>query len=310
MAIGLMEANSSLDTRRREEELAAHAHRMNNAIRMLEDRVMGSTRENTRHTRMPMLLMALQQAHRQEGGQGFGVPMQGAPPGISGEDVPLGMDEGMVRMASAIGQDLALYSLDKEAGIGQVMGNMAKSLKPAAAGLGASLSKGLSSAGTGISNAAQGLKGMVMPKLQPIGKLQGAVQGVSNTAQQAKGALKAPIQAAPKLAPAPPAPAVTANKTAPVPAVQSSNTAATEPTFADKAQKAWAQSGLANGGYKTKLPLLAGGLLAVGGLYAGAKKGFEVLGREKEPDQYNSGGAIPAHGVNQYGVPDRNTPFA
>jgi hypothetical protein len=112
VAIGLMEANRSLNTRRREEVLSAQAEQMNHAFRMMEDQKMMPVREGARHARMPLILMALQAAHGGGAGMGMGMPMQGVPRQLMGEDVPLGMDEGMVRMASAIGSDLAHHALD------------------------------------------------------------------------------------------------------------------------------------------------------------------------------------------------------
>lgn len=358
VAIGLMEANRSLDTRRREELLSAQAERMNHAFRMIEDQKMLPVRAGAQHTRMPMILMALQAQHGGDSGMGLGRPLQGVPRQLMGEDVPLGMDEGMVRMASAIGQDLAGHALEKDAGIGAVIGNLGKSLKPAVAGLG----KGLSSAGKGVSSALQGAgKGVQGFLGNAKGKLQGALGGGAaknpflsppkpahnpfNSAAQSAASTRATNVASnaaagkvlPPSTPATPAAPVGGKvdptrvvKQSPVAATQSGNRAtqqvqpaggkvqpAAQPPAAPSGeegggfdlQKAWDRTGLSDGKWKYKLPMLAAGAAGLYGLHAGAKKGLEMLGREPHAAQYNQGGAIPAYGVNQYGVPDRSTPF-
>lgn len=71
-------------------------------------------RRNAEHTRMPFILMAGRPDNGGDigfagGGGGMGASAtQGMPRSLQGSDVPLGYDEGMVRMASAIGSDLAL----------------------------------------------------------------------------------------------------------------------------------------------------------------------------------------------------------
>lgn len=186
IAVGLMEANRSLDNRRREEHLAEQAERMNAAFREMEAAKMFQLRERMRHSRMPLILMAM----RPQGGggmPGLGLPLQGSPRFLTGEDVPLGMDEGMVRMASAIGQDLALYSLEKDAGIGAVLGNLGKSFGGAAKGLKSgigALGQGLSSAGKGLGSALQGAKNFT------VGKLQSAQQMGSSFLAGAKNKLQ------------------------------------------------------------------------------------------------------------------------
>lgn len=342
-AVGLMEANRSLDNRRKDEELAAHAARMNLAFRVMEDRMMAPVRENSTHTRMPMLLMALSQ-HGREGG------------GVSGADVPLGMDEGMVRMASAIGRDLAA-ELQKEAGIGQSLGAIGAGMKSMGQGAGKSLLGGLQRAGgalqklpgvasikppslgAGASSGAGGLLQAAKGKL--MGTAQGVQKGVSNalggvtpkTPMPASAVPKvipkapsaavapSPAKAAPMGAPSPAAPKAPVG-TAPKPPGAPTGTPSPTPTQPSASpqppggegggfdiQKAWERTGLSGDKWKTKVPALIAGAGAAYGLYAGAKKGLEVLGREQEPARYNEGGAVPAYGVNQYGVPDRSTPF-
>lgn len=345
-AVGLMEANRSLDTRRREEELRAHAARMNMAFRMLEDRAMQPVREGAAHTRMPLILMALS-ANRGRGGMGIGAPLPGVPRELLGEDVPLGMDEGMVRMASAIGQDLAGYAFDKEAGIGQVLGNLGKGLgtglKSSVGGfgansrfLGAAKSMGVSpvqkpgALGQAFSSAKGSLKAnltsggrlqakfdAVSPKPPPLPNQpltrgsfrQGATTRMLNEGKAIDAArVTNPTAVGQSPYRNPVTPGAPKGQVAPVGGGTSTPTGGGEDGGFDL-QKAWERTGLSNGAWKTKLPMLAAGAIGAYGLYAGAKKGLEVLGREPEPARYNEGGAIPAYGVNQYGVPDRSTSF-
>lgn len=339
IAVGLMEANRSLDGRRREEHLEAQAERMNAAFREMEAAKMFQLRERMRHSRVPLILMAMQ-PRGGGGAPGLGMPMQGSPRYLTGEDVPLGMDEGMVRMASAIGADLAHHALEKDAGIGSVMSGLSNVLKGQKNPL-AGISKGVSGflggskapAGGGA-GFLQGAKNKLQGALQGFGQgkaknpfmspppaahnpfggaQQAAAQTRKTTVQQgrAAGTVQAPAK------PATPAQPV-GGKVEPAAPVQKSPVEAAQAAAPDTGaaggegfdlQKAWQRTGLSDGAWKWKLPTLAAGAAGMYALHAGAKKGLEVLGREPHAAQYNAGGAIPAYGVNQYGVPDRSTPF-
>ena len=92
------------------EDSQAEAAAMNNRIRALEQLRMMQVSMPLRYTRPPMIL-----------GPRIGVGHGGSDPVVEGGDtmgIPLGMDQGMVRTASAIGRDLAQGSLMKMAGIG------------------------------------------------------------------------------------------------------------------------------------------------------------------------------------------------
>jgi hypothetical protein len=344
LAIGLLEANRARNARLREEMLSAQAERMNHIFRMIEDQKMAPVREAARHTRMPLILLALQAARGE--GVGLGAPLQGVPRQLMGEDVPLGMDEGMVRMASAIGSDLAHYALEKDAGIGQVLGNVAKgfgtglkSMAQTASGFGAtsrflraakemgvtpvqkpgvvgqSLSKAKSYIKRNFTSAGrlQAKFDALTPKPPPLPHepltrgsfFQGNTRRMLNEGKAIDEARARARQAlaAQQVQPPPPPPA----QAAPPGGAAAGSSAPGEEGF--DLQKAWQRTGLADGKWKWKLPAIAAGAAGLYALHAGAKKGLEILGREPHAAQYNAGGAIPAYGVNQYGVPDRSTPF-
>jgi hypothetical protein len=62
----------------------------------------------------------------------------------------------------------------------------------------------------------------------------------------------------------------------------------------------WDRTGLSGGRWKTKVPLMVGGLAAGAGLYAGGKAALNYLGKEPQPYSYG-GGAQLQPGVNEYG---------
>lgn len=111
------------------QEQKAQAEELNQIARELEP--INQASEGLRHTRAPVFV-APDMPRR--GGRGMGL-----------EDVPVGMDEGMVRLASIAieaGQTLA-----KQAGVGEMLMNFGKSLGPAAAASGAA---GAAGAGGGL----------------------------------------------------------------------------------------------------------------------------------------------------------------
>lgn len=106
---------------------------------------------------MPFILMA---GRAEDGGLGFtgspgGQPIvQGAPRALQGSDVPLGYDEGMVRMASAIGADLALMSQKNAAfNLGAVGTTLSKGLGSAGKAISSGVSRATGAVGTAVGNA-------------------------------------------------------------------------------------------------------------------------------------------------------------
>jgi len=263
---------------------------------------------------------------------------------LSGQDVPLGMDEGMVRLAEAIGRELAYVDLDdmnKEAGIGSTAGNLFKSV-------GGSIAKGLSApkvSGT-IKNITSGVKATIG------GAVQSAQQGVKNVAAKAQQGLSQISgrlqqfgqQSAPSGTPEwmqqkgvlgqSPGKTTGSKPMETSGPAQAPGTQSSTAPFQDTAPNAGAgqgpgqppppqqaqpsapslqeiadRAGLSNGRWKTKLPMLGAAALGTYGLIQGAKKISDTLSTESKPAQYNQGGATPAFGVNEWGVADRNTPF-
>jgi hypothetical protein len=406
-----------------ESELQAQAYEMSERMRAARALMMQPINEKLQHTHAPLILAA-----RRTHGM------------VSGEDVPVGMDEGMIRMASVAGRvfahvDLNAVDFDKEAGIGGLVGGVAKGIggvaKGAVGGLyrgGAAIGRGVGSLGTGIANRAKGLVGGIKSAPGSIGqKMTNLGSRVENWGKSLGNRLEtgvkslpppsataklptAPIQAAngqmlpaptklppmkgsvqaPPAAPAgapgphayrsPPAPAATgtvgkappkpdvsteptggqtqapqpppaaqsagalqgppprANPPIPgatlppppprgqavppaQPVVQPAPATAQSPTASTGTQtpagtvegpqkpgwleKNWQQSGLADGGWKTKLPMLAAGGLGLYGMYQGAKALKNYADKEPEPYAYGAGAPQPASGVNQYGYADR-----
>lgn len=110
---------------RQAQELAAerheHALRVSEALRdMRTARVLGLV-EAAKHTRMPVILRAEPVP---------GADTDGGLSGIPGTAIPLGFDDGMVRIASAIGADLA--QMEKDAGFVQNVQNLAAPIKQVA----------------------------------------------------------------------------------------------------------------------------------------------------------------------------------
>lgn len=394
LAVGMMAAGRASDQQAEDNRLRAQAQAMNEAFRALEAQKMMPVRERMAHTRMPMVLMAMRPQGGGGGGMGLGAPLENGPPMMTGEDVPLGMDEGMVRMASAIGSDLALYSWAKEAGIGGAFGNVMKGFGSAVGGMGRGAGMGLMRAGQATARApgavGGAIKNFAVGKLQSAGqavqgaknKIQGAVTGAERGLNRVAGRLEnfgakmeqkglgqasqatqkpfsqmsagqkqlaadarlnrmqqggfqpgGKVQSPagqPQGMPQPPktpqdagvhppaaqgAQLPSGGKSEPQPVKETTPGAPETPKPEGEGgggfdiQKAWERTGLHNGQWKWKLPMLGAGLAGMYGLYQGAKKGLDILGREPGPEQYNAGAAMPAYGVNEYGAPDRSTPF-
>lgn len=111
------------------------------AVRALAAMELMQANDRLRHTRPPVLLEA--------GPEGSPLPM------LSGGAVPLGLDEGMVRLASVVGAGADLAHLEKNGGLmnmlakgpaGQALGNVGQRIAGGAAGLGKRIASGLGSA--------------------------------------------------------------------------------------------------------------------------------------------------------------------
>lgn len=188
-------------------------------------------------------------------------------PPLMAEYYPPGLDSGMIRMASAIGADMA--QMEKEA----ISFN--------------AISFG---AGKGIGGAFKAVKNTV-----------GNIKNVASTPKINWGAASA-AKAAPKIpnASVVKAPATGMMKT--TPAAPTSIAAATQNSGPGLLQR----TGLfdAQGNFRKGRALAAAGLIGAGylGLKA-AKKGIDYMSREPAPASYNSGGNQLQMGVNQYGYP-------
>lgn len=115
-ALGYSSLANSQSERDRQDELHAQAKAMNAQLAYVRHLVMAPVEEGFRHTRAPVILSA------------------GHSPGMmSGSDVPVGMDEGMVRMAQAAGVAIdELEQWEKDAGIGTTILNAGKAVGAAA----------------------------------------------------------------------------------------------------------------------------------------------------------------------------------
>lgn len=252
-----------------EESQILEAARMNAAFREFEEARMLKARERVAHTRAPFLLSPTR-----------------SPGMLSGSDVPVGMDEGMVRLAHVMGRTLAHVDIDqitKEAGIGTVL--------TSAAG---ATSKALSNVSKGFTSGLKRMTGQSLlgqsAAMKPGPSLQAALNArASNMGLSSRNFNK-----------------ITINRRAPGPTkhgirTRPAGTVSPPPkSFAER-------SGMGNGSWKWKLPVLG----AAGfGLY-GVSKGVGAatnFGKSESPE-YSYGGASGASGVNAWGVPDRTMPY-
>lgn len=237
--------------------------------------------------------------------------------------VPVGMDEGMVRIASAIGADLA--GISKEAapfptmGIGAAAGGFKNMLSGAAKGM-----------FNGVKNPAVGALGKVRQGFQEMGahmtdvgnKAMGikAPAGQSQLAQMrsmhanqnlvaSAGTARPPTMKAPGLQPAQTAAPKTSIQAAPEvinPAKGVNGQAPTAPAAGAGGPGLLQRTGLFNdqGKLRTGRLMGAGALLGAGYLgYKGLQKGIDFMNEHPAPANYNLGGAQLPMGVNQYGNP-------
>lgn len=130
----------------------AHDEQRNRAIQALVALELAQANNGMRHSRVPLILGAGRPGQGEFGNDQF--PFSDIAPMMSGSSVPLGLDEGMVRMASqVIGAGADLAYLDKEAGptlggLGQALGNAGRSLAGGVAGLGKKLTSTAATAAT------------------------------------------------------------------------------------------------------------------------------------------------------------------
>ena len=311
-------------------------------------------RRNAEHTRMPFILMAGRPDNGGDigfagGGGGMGASAtQGMPRSLQGSDVPLGYDEGMVRMASAIGADLALMHEKNAINFGAI----GKSMGGVASRAGGVIRSGATKAMGAMGNAASTTRNALFgpgvkfkppapPKIPtPTPHVAPGVGAPVNSVGVKPPAAPKPVQpqqpaGQPYRAPAPkpvaatppPAPPPQAAPPAPPPAappnqvMAGSAEANARPgaTAGNAIKPGWEQTArdhldrakkdLGNGQWKGKAALLGAGALGTYGMYRGAKALGNFMAKEPEHHASNEGGAIPAYGVNQYGVADRSTPF-
>lgn len=175
------------------------AERLNTAFRMIELEKMESAIDNANHTVAPMIL----------------------PAGYS--DMPIGMTEGMIRMASVAGENMA-----------KMAGNPYRAFAA------------------------------------PVSQ---AASTVASTGSSLKDSL-----------------------------VDQGTHAA------DQAGKLWKRTGLSEGKWKYKLPMLAGAGLATYGAVQGVKKVLNWAGQETPPPTYGAGQMQVAPDLNEYGQPQPRLP--
>lgn len=343
-------------------------------------------RRNAEHTRMPFILMAGRPSgggdigFSGDGGMGPSVT-QSMPRSLQGSDVPLGYDEGMVRMASAIGADLALMH-EKNAinfgAIGKSIGGvasraggaLASGATKAVGALGTAANKSMSAIGNAASTTRNALfgpgvkfkppappkiptptphvapgvgapvnsVGMKPPAaLKPPATSRPVTAGTPSPQQGGMGTWNKPPAATPKPAQAAVQPPSAPTAPTPQPATPPASSPVTPAppnqvmagsaeanarlgaTPANAVKETWedklrthvdrARKDLGNGQWKGKGLALAGMAAGTYGAYRGAKALGNFMAKEPEHHASNEGGAIPAYGVNQYGVADRSTPF-
>lgn len=195
---------------------------------------------------------------------------------------PVGMDEGMVRMASAIGSDIA--QIEKNAGwlsgVSKALPSMFKS-GPKVKGFGAGKILGSSRSSVELVQAPK----MPTPKLAPTGSMATKPTGpMTMGANTPTMSMQTPGHVTP--------PATNVN---------------TSSGGAPAAKTPWLQrTGLfdAQGNFRKYRTMAAAGALGAG--YLGIKalqRGMDYMGRESPPANYGTGGPQMAMSVNQFGQP-------
>ena len=296
IAAGALGVVSARGYQREQRQQALQARAMNDQFRLLLAIRMDPTIMGMEHTRVPVLL----------------------PPG---NNMPLGLTEGMVRLASEAGVDRARF--EKEAGIGPALagvGGVLKAVGRAAVkplvAAGGTAKRSVGAVRSATSNAYQGgvqasqaaaatrraaavskaeantAARMTAAETRAGGKATGVSGGRVAPQPVATPPAPAPVATAAPM-PEPPAPTPTATPAAP------QAPEATKPGFMERA-------GL-NKGLAWKIPLAGAAVAGSYGAYRGGKAALNYMGQEAGPSVYNRSGAVAASGVNQYGVPDRVT---
>lgn len=272
----------------------AEAMAMNDAFQALQQQKLGLTIAAARHSTPPV----------------FAPPDQEL--GYMPYPVPLGMDAGMVRVASAIGAELA--HLDKEAGImSGLAGLMERKAPQLARGfgrIGGALKAPVGAVGEGLASAGHGLAaGAKLPVVgKAVGRVGGAVEARGVGLMRNAGNLSsnpAAMQVSPQAA-----------ARMRLSRIRSSEAAAGRQagSFVPHVQTAAERMG---GAAKSMgRGALAAGLVGAGalglGAYALAKPTLGYLSKEQKPANWGEtdyGAPQLAYGVNQYGYPQLGTPF-
>lgn len=156
---GLSRAQVEHDEMLRQQIQRQHAEQLNEVFRQVLAERSRPMRENAHFTRMPVIL----HAGRPSGGDDMGLM---SVPLMQGSQVPMGYDEGMVRMASAVGHEFA--HMYKDAGIGTGIKNLAGSAVSAFK----NKVDGIAAGGV--------VRGALTPKQRPDGLLARAQAGFQN----------------------------------------------------------------------------------------------------------------------------------
>lgn len=224
-------------------------------------------------------------------------------PASMGGMVPVGMDQGMVRIASAAGADLAQMEKDAfGAGFAALGRGFGAATKGLAKGFGSSVARGANKGVASVGNFATKVKqapGNAAAKFNNWGQQQGQKMeqwGMNKANPQPKPVAQlAPAQTAAPVQPQTPAP----------PANNVNTSAGAAP---DKS--GWLQrTGLFDnqGNFRKYKALGGAALLGAGYLgFKALKGGIDYMGQHSAPANYGTGGAQIPMGVNQYGQPSFN----
>ncbi len=276
------------------EEMARQEGARIDEIRAAHRDVAASMSDPARHSRVPVLIR------------------QGGP--IYSDSVPVGFDEGMVRVASAVGEELAKLAFP---GNPTQMLAAAKNVVENIKATGALSAKSLVPKAPAFQGFGRVMKPGEAPLAAPRQGLVPVGKAPAATPMSPARPPALPQTASPYRAPAPQAPAELA-KTQPAPAAQELNK--TQPATPDALKGGPAPEGKPGQPEKPgvfgrlqeiyssgKLPgqLLGLGAVAAAG-YGGYKllsKGLEAAGKEHGPAVYGRGGPQVPWQVNQYGEP-------
>lgn len=261
LAMGLLGYGAGRSALSQQRSQQAEAEAMNAAFERMQAMQLQQAEAGARHTHTPLIIPA---------------PVRGMSR-WDGDAVPVGMDEGMVRLASVaydVGADMAKEALSIEPLV-----DMAKNI----------FSKAAPALGKVMGGAA---KPPAMPTL-------------AAAAQKITGA----VQAAPK----PPPGIGQAAATLAGGAAGGGGLLGSLGSWGAKAQQGLQQSGITSlkGAAGTAAGLALGGA-AIKGAVGGVKKGVGIMSQEASPAQFGSqqyGGSRVANGINEYGQPDLRTPF-